>query len=113
MAVAAHTLGQAGKNDVLVSPNIYKNGVSVGIPGTNRIGLELAAALGALLDEPERGLAILADVTGDIVRQAVAIVMGRAGTRRLRPDAGAAVCGLSRFRRRRGGAGGDPGTTPA
>lgn len=59
---------------MLVSPNIYKNGVSVGIPGTNRIGLELAAALGALLDEPERGLAILADVTGDIVQQAAAIV---------------------------------------
>ena len=57
-----------------MSPNIYKNGVSVGIPGTNRIGLELAAALGALLDEPERGLAILADVTGDIVQQAAAIV---------------------------------------
>ena len=68
VAVAAHTLGRRPeKIDVLVSPNIYKNGVSVGIPGTNRIGLELAAALGALLDEPERGLAILADVTGDIV----------------------------------------------
>ena len=75
VAVAAHTLGRRPeKIDVLVSPNIYKNGVSVGIPGTNRIGLELAAALGALLDEPERGLAILADVTGDIVRQAAAIV---------------------------------------
>lgn len=75
VAVAAHTLGRRPeKIDVLVSPNIYKNGVSVGIPGTNRIGLELAAALGALLDEPERGLAILADVTGDIVQQAAAIV---------------------------------------
>ena len=74
VAVAAHTLGRRPeKIDVLVSPNIYKNGVSVGIPGTNRIGLELAA-LGALLDEPERGLAILADVTGDIVQQAAAIV---------------------------------------
>lgn len=75
VAVAAHTLGRRPeKIDVLVSPNIYKNGVSVGIPGTNRIGLELAAALGALLDEPERGLAILADVTGDVVQQAAAIV---------------------------------------
>ena len=75
VAVAAHTLGRRPeKIDVLVSPNIYKNGVSVGIPGTNRIGLELAAALGALLDEPERGLAILADVTGEIVQQAAAIV---------------------------------------
>ena len=47
VAVAAHPLGRRPeKIDVLVSPNIYKNGVSVGIPGTNRIGLELAAALG-------------------------------------------------------------------
>ena len=39
VAVAAHTLGRRPeKIDVLVSPNIYKNGVSVGIPGTNRIG---------------------------------------------------------------------------
>ena len=35
VAVAAHTLGRRPeKIDVLVSPNIYKNGVSVGIPGT-------------------------------------------------------------------------------
>lgn len=34
VAVAAHTLGRRPeKIDVLVSPNIYKNGVSVGIPG--------------------------------------------------------------------------------
>ena len=45
VAVAAHTLGRRPeKIDVLVSPNIYKNGVSVGIPGTNRIGLELGGA---------------------------------------------------------------------
>lgn len=57
VAVAAHTLGRRPeKIDVLVSPNIYKNGVSVGIPGTNRIGLELAAALGALLDEAGTGV---------------------------------------------------------
>ena len=38
VAVATHTLGRKpDKIDVLVSPNIYKNGVSVGIPGTNRI----------------------------------------------------------------------------
>ena len=59
---------------MLVSPNIYKKRCQRGHPGTNRIGLELAAALGALLDEPERGLAILADVTGEIVQQAAAIV---------------------------------------
>lgn len=109
VAVAAHTLGRRPeKIDVLVSPNIYKNGVSVGIPGTNRIGLELAAALGALLDEPERGLAILADVTGEIVQQAAAIVSdGRVHV--AYGQTRSAVCAGHRLRRRRGGAGGDPG----
>ncbi len=75
VAVATRTLGRRPENiDILVSPNIYKNGVSVGIPGTKRIGLNLAAALGALLDEPERGLAILADVTDKVVQQAADIV---------------------------------------
>lgn len=46
-AVAAHALGACPETiEVLVSPNLYKNGVSVGIPGTGRKGLRLAAALG-------------------------------------------------------------------
>ena len=70
-AAAAHALGgRAEEIRVLVSPNVYKNGVSVGIPGTGRVGLELAAALGVLLDRPERGLAILSEVTDEMVRRA-------------------------------------------
>lgn len=70
-AAAAHALGgRAEEIRVLVSPNVYKNGVSVGIPGTGRVGLELAAALGVLLDRPERGLAILSEVTNELVRRA-------------------------------------------
>lgn len=75
VAAAVHTLGvQPEKIEVLVSPDIYKNGVSVGIPGTGRVGLDLAAAIGALLDEPERGLAILSDVTSSVVQRAECIV---------------------------------------
>lgn len=75
VSVATHTLGHRPEQiDVLVSPNLYKNGVSVGIPGTGHIGLDLAAALGALLDEPKRGLAILSDVTDEVVHQAEHIV---------------------------------------
>ncbi len=70
-AAAAHALGgRAEEIRILVSPNVYKNGVSVGIPGTGRVGLELAAALGVLLDRPERGLAILSEVTDEMVRRA-------------------------------------------
>lgn len=70
-AAAAHALGgRAEEIEVLVSPNVYKNGVSVGIPGTGRVGLELAAALGVLLDRPQRGLAILEEVTDEMVRRA-------------------------------------------
>ena len=75
VAAATEALGsQPEEIQVLVSPNLYKNGVSVGIPGTGHIGLPLAAALGALLDDPSRGLAILADVTEDVVRRAEEIV---------------------------------------
>lgn len=77
LAVAAATEVLGAKPEeihVLVSPNLYKNGVSVGIPGTGRVGLPLAAALGALLHDPGRGLAILSDVTDAVVRQAEQIV---------------------------------------
>ena len=73
LAVAAATEVLGAKPEeihVLVSPNLYKNGVSVGIPGTGRVGLPLAAALGALLHDPGKGLAILSDVTDAVVRQA-------------------------------------------
>ena len=70
-AAAAHALEKPAEEiQVLVSPNIYKNGVSVGIPGTGRVGLELAAALGVLLDRPQRGLAILEEVTDEMVCRA-------------------------------------------
>lgn len=73
LAVAAATaaLGRfPEKIDVLLSPNVYKNAVSVGIPGSYQSGVELAAALGALLKKPEKGLAILSDVTEELLERA-------------------------------------------
>lgn len=68
-AYAAAALGE-GPDAVLqvsvnVSPNIYKNGVAVGIPGTGETGLAIAAALGVIKAKPEEQLAVLAHVTPD------------------------------------------------
>ncbi|HWP80621.1 MAG TPA: L-serine ammonia-lyase, iron-sulfur-dependent, subunit alpha [Candidatus Acidoferrum sp.] len=59
---------------VTVSPNLYKNGVSVGVPGTGRRGLDIAAALGCLIDKSEEGLAVLDYVTPEILAKAEAFL---------------------------------------
>lgn len=55
--------GEIKRIRVRVNPNIYKNGVAVGIPGTGKTGLEIAAALGAIKKHSERQLQVLAGVT--------------------------------------------------
>lgn len=47
---------------VEVSPNIYKNGMGVGIPGTSKIGLEFAAALGVTCGDASLGLEVFKGV---------------------------------------------------
>ena len=63
-AHAACLLGrQPERLDILVSGNLLKNGMGVGIPGTGEVGLPIAAAIGALGGDPEAGLEVLATVT--------------------------------------------------
>lgn len=52
-----------------LSPNIIKNAMGVGIPGTGMIGLPIAVALGALVGESERKLEVLENVTGADVQR--------------------------------------------
>ncbi len=60
---AAEGKGELKSLDIKVSANIYKNGMGVGVPGTNgEIGLAIAAALGATGGNSEKGLNLLSDI---------------------------------------------------
>ena len=65
-AQAATTLGKRPERiQVLLSPNMLKNAMGVGIPGTGMIGLPIAVSLGALIGKPEYELEVLKDLTPD------------------------------------------------
>lgn len=70
-AKAAETLGAAPTSvKVLLSANILKNAMGVGIPGTGMIGLPIAIALGITIGKSEYQLEVLRDVTPEAVAKA-------------------------------------------
>ena len=70
VAKAAEALGvRPARIEVLLSSNILKNAMGVGIPGTGMVGLPIAIALGALIGRSEYELEVLRDVTPDAVEQ--------------------------------------------
>lgn len=70
VAKAIETLGtKPEKINVLLSANILKNAMGVGIPGTGMIGLPIAIALGALIGKSEYQLEVLKDSTPDVVEE--------------------------------------------
>ena len=70
VAKATETLGtKPVKINVLLSANILKNAMGVGIPGTGMIGLPIAIALGALIGKSEYQLEVLKDSTPDVVEE--------------------------------------------
>lgn len=65
-AKGAHVLGLPPESIVIaVSGNLLKNGMGVGVPGTGVTGLDIAGAVGALGGNPELGLEVLRDLTGE------------------------------------------------
>ncbi|HZF62598.1 MAG TPA: L-serine ammonia-lyase, iron-sulfur-dependent, subunit alpha [Desulfovibrio sp.] len=63
-AHAVEALGCQPENiKVLVSGNLLKNGMGVGVPGTGATGMNIAAAVGAIGGKAARGLEVLAELT--------------------------------------------------
>lgn len=61
---------QVDKIQLSLSPNIIKNAMGVGIPGTNQVGIHIAAALGLIVGESRLGLEVLSKVTDESVEKA-------------------------------------------
>ena len=50
------------KVEVIASRNVIKNAMSVGIPGTDSCGINLAAALGIFAQDLDKNLEVLANL---------------------------------------------------
>lgn len=74
-AVAARRLGQPVERvEAKVSANLMKNGMGVMVPGTGRTGLYIAAAVGSLGGNPDRGLEVLEGIGPDEIAAAKEMV---------------------------------------
>ncbi len=61
---------QVEKVDVLLSANVLKNAMGVGIPGTGMIGLPIAVAMGVIIGKSVYGLEVLKDTCPEAVEEA-------------------------------------------
>ena len=79
VAKATAVLGEEpAQIKVTVSPNVYKNGISVGVPGTGQRGLLQAAALGIYLSQwTDEELGLLDHVNPEIVKAAQDLLKAR------------------------------------
>ena len=71
VAKAREVLGEEPQQiELLLSANIFKNGMGVGIPGTGTTGLPIAAALGAVYGKSSDCLEVLKGVNDETVSKA-------------------------------------------
>ena len=74
VAYAASLVDSAPKSiEVLLSANMLKNAMGVGIPGTGTFGIPIAIALGAILAQPEKQLELLDSFTEEELQRAKAL----------------------------------------
>ena len=66
--------GEIKSIEVQVTPNIFKNGMGVGIPGTEEIGLIFASALGATCGDATLGFQVFEPVNEDSIKLAERLV---------------------------------------
>lgn len=78
VARAKELLGSAVKELIIsVDKNILKNGMEVGIPGTNEKGIVFAAALSLVIGKSEYILEVLKDVDDNSIKEAFKIVASK------------------------------------
>ncbi|MGE5654482.1 MAG: serine dehydratase subunit alpha family protein [Bacillota bacterium] len=78
-AIAARQLGgQIRRVQIKTDPNVYKNGMGVYVPGTNRYGLKIAAAVGAVGGDPSLELQVLKAATSQDIAVAEQLIARRA-----------------------------------
>lgn len=71
---AAQTTAEPRSIEVLLSGNMLKNAMGVGIPGTGTFGIPIAIALGAILAAPEKQLELLDSFTNEELHRAQKMV---------------------------------------
>lgn len=77
VARATEVLGfRPEKITALLSANILKNAMGVGIPGTGMIGLPIAIALGALVGKSEYQLEVIKDLTPETLEEGKQYIEG-------------------------------------
>ncbi len=80
VALAGAVAREAGEHidvqkiELSVSPNFYKNGLAVGIPQTDEVGLDVAVAIGAFGGDSKDGLEVLKSVKQSEVKKALKLV---------------------------------------
>ncbi len=78
--------GYPSRIHAALSPNMLKNAMGVGIPGTGMTGLPIAIALGAICGDSKANLEVLAKVTPDDVAKGKSLVDNNAISISLAPE---------------------------